>query len=695
MVNSHPHLHRRAVAQDGSSDGVANLLNGSDTFHTLRRKQNAARSTIYKTVYTTLKPTFEGAIGGYSTGSNDDDKTTTARAATTTEDAATKETTTRKAQATKETTTSEAAATTKATTKANSKTDTSLPESIVLSTTGTVNDNSLVIATNDPTTPATTATMAATTQAVTGTNAASSSTSTSLSSGSSGGSGSGAKAGIAIGILAGLLVVGMLVFFLFNRRKKQMEKQRIADDEKVQGPFGGADSNFVVTESKRPDSVHTTRTTATAPRLSLRPVTQFLPNFGERRSSKGAAIALAVTTPTHKHTPNSRPVDGSLRENSMTSQSNNEENPFGSGAQRIESQQNVQRSVGNDESINPFNAPENIVGFATSTNSPPESSNIAEVAIAEVGAGAVAGAAVAATPMKRKQSIRKDAPQALDLTRGATLPTIHAQPSPTGTEYSFTSVATGQSPGPSQSANAIAAAGGPASSTVHRVQLDFKPTLEDEMGLRAGQLVRLLHEYDDGWALCIRLDRSQQGVVPRTCLSTRPVKPRPTGGPPGARNGPPRNPNGPRGPRGGPKYPAAQRPMTPQGGPTRPRPDSPIRPMTAGARPQSPAVMPRPQSPAGVPLPQSPAGMPRGQSPGPMSPNAGRNASPAPRSMIPVSRTQSPGPTERGFSQSRPSPSGPSPMYPAPAPGSNIPVKQYQGPPRGPVGRKPVPGQAY
>lgn len=34
-------------------------------------------------------------------------------------------------------------------------------------------------------------------------------------------------------------------------------------------------------------------------------------------------------------------------------------------------------------------------------------------------------------------------------------------------------------------------------------------------------------------ALCIRLDRSQQGVAPRTCLSTRPVKPRSNGPPHG------------------------------------------------------------------------------------------------------------------------------------------------------------------
>jgi hypothetical protein len=63
----------------------------------------------------------------------------------------------------------------------------------------------------------------------------------------------------------------------------------------------------------------------------------------------------------------------------------------------------------------------------------------------------------------------------------------------------MTEVEPGQSPGPSNSAAAIAAAGGPAQSTVHRVQLDFKPTLDDEIELKAGQLVRMLHEYDDGW----------------------------------------------------------------------------------------------------------------------------------------------------------------------------------------------------
>ncbi|THY56908.1 hypothetical protein D6C97_04952 [Aureobasidium pullulans] len=80
----------------------------------------------------------------------------------------------------------------------------------------------------------------------------------------------------------------------------------------------------------------------------------------------------------------------------------------------------------------------------------------------------------------------------------------------------------------------------PPGSTVHRVQLEFKPSMDDELELKVGQIVRVLHEYDDGWALCIRMDRSQQGVAPRTCLSKLPLKPRPMGPPPGAKNGPPR-----------------------------------------------------------------------------------------------------------------------------------------------------------
>ncbi|KAK1777271.1 hypothetical protein QBC45DRAFT_417134 [Copromyces sp. CBS 386.78] len=80
-------------------------------------------------------------------------------------------------------------------------------------------------------------------------------------------------------------------------------------------------------------------------------------------------------------------------------------------------------------------------------------------------------------------------------------------------------------PGPSASTAASSAAGEPSQGSVHRAQIDFKPTLNDELALQAGELVHLLGDCGDGWALCTRLDRSQKGLVPRVFLSERPVKP--------------------------------------------------------------------------------------------------------------------------------------------------------------------------
>lgn len=120
-------------------------------------------------------------------------------------------------------------------------------------------------------------------------------------------------------------------------------------------------------------------------------------------------------------------------------------------------------------------------------------------------------------------------------------------PSPTAANFNISSPATPNAEVGMASAVPVAALAGaapgavvadPPSSTVHRVQLEFKPSMDDELELKVGQIVRVLHEYDDGWALCIRMDRSQQGVAPRTCLSKAPLKPRPMGPPPSAKNGP-------------------------------------------------------------------------------------------------------------------------------------------------------------
>jgi hypothetical protein len=39
----------------------------------------------------------------------------------------------------------------------------------------------------------------------------------------------------------------------------------------------------------------------------------------------------------------------------------------------------------------------------------------------------------------------------------------------------------------------------PASKPVHRVQMDFIPSMDDELEIHTGQLLKIKHEYDDGW----------------------------------------------------------------------------------------------------------------------------------------------------------------------------------------------------
>ena len=146
-------------------------------------------------------------------------------------------------------------------------------------------------------------------------------------------------------------------------------------------------------------------------------------------------------------------------------------------------------------------------------------------------------------------------------------------------------------------------------------------------------------------ALCIRLDRSQQGVAPRTCLSARPVKPRP---PPGAR-GP-----GPRGPPPGMMGPGNPRPSSPASGRDSPSPTNraprPVGPGSAGGQQ-------RPMSP-GATIP-TPGGKPRSNS---------------------ASETH----------DRRNSPPGPSPMNP----NTQRDRAMSQSPPQSVLARKPVPGQA-
>ncbi|KAK3669223.1 hypothetical protein LTR78_010897 [Recurvomyces mirabilis] len=271
----------------------------------------------------------------------------------------------------------------------------------------------------------------------------------------------GAKAGLAFSIILGLALFGGLIFFCLRRRKNREAHQEITNEKRVSNSSSFFGGNAMSEKRASASSTRSAPSAATAPRLSLRPVTQFLPNLGSKNTAGDHLGDSAAMFEKPK----------SMWER----RSQNAQNPF---------DDNNSMSEKRPESppTNPFEEPEG-----------EKSAHVQSDSVSELGtAAAVAVAGGAASP--------------------------------------------------------------PAQNNVHRVQLDFKPSMEDELELKSGQLVRMLHAYDDGWALCVRMDRSQQGVVPRTCLSKLPVKPRPQGPPQGS-NGHPITPLSGQG--------MAPRPLTP------------------------------------------------------------------------------------------------------------------------------------
>lgn len=352
------------------------------------------RTTIVRTRYRTLEPTFSGSIASYRTirpsktdSDDDDDKKTT--------------------------------------------TTTSVPSSTVTKETVTTAESS------------STPNVAAETQAP---------SESAISSGDGGLSG-GAKAGIAIGVVAGVLALVGLVFLLLARKRKQKEgMQSISDDEKLHGAFmpGGY----------APTPAQAAAASAAASRG---------PGALPTQQAMGAQVAPAAAGVFRNEPP--RSPTGSSWERPLTSSSQNAANPFGSHAE--------------------------LPGSRPTT--PPSNGHAAVAAAVAGGVGAAAGAA-ATRGLQRKTS-RNHGPKQLDLTLPppGPAPPSAVPPSPARTEYSVSSISSGQQAPVTAGSSAIAAAGGPPGSTVHRVQLDFEPTLDDELPLKAGQLVRLLHEYDDGW----------------------------------------------------------------------------------------------------------------------------------------------------------------------------------------------------
>lgn len=442
-MHRHENLHRRQ-GRDAFPDPKAIADAIADAFpNPFAKPDPAPQRTVVSVVYVTASATFDGPIGGYRTlragetlpgnddNDDDDDKEDKPVRTTQVKTTAPAPSPTKEAEPSKQPpkeievdSSSPPAAKPKQTTFETSATS-ALPSEISKPTAALTSSAAVIAASGTPTRSSTFSKTTAQNLQAEATESVKP-----VETGMS----SGGKAGLAIGILLIIGAILALVLFVFKRRK-QKQKEAAADDEK-------AAINFVA--AGRPASQ---RTNPTAPRLSLRPVTQFLPNLGEKRASRANALQSAAAA--------------APQQRQQTPPESSRNNPF-SDAKAIDSV--------------------NAQGASPVQLNGPSGEILVAAAATGVGAGLARGA-----------SKRGDKPK--DFTTKAGF----VPGSPNGTEFSQSSEVTGASPAPTTSGAAIAAAGGPPNTAVHRVQLDFKPSMEDELELRAGQLIRLLHEYDDGW----------------------------------------------------------------------------------------------------------------------------------------------------------------------------------------------------
>ncbi|KAJ8071650.1 hypothetical protein OCU04_001971 [Sclerotinia nivalis] len=599
-----------------------------------------ALQTIVSVVYVTAAPTFSGSIAGYSTVGLDDETTSAEVDKTTSSSTKTTAAKTTSSSSSSQSHTSSAASTLETSASSSSE----LPSSII-ATTSLGSSVALLAATDN----------APTSNSATGSSASASSTAGPAADTSSSGMSTGGKAGLVVGILLLFGAALILLLFFFRKKKQAAKRERLDDEKSAMEASSARRAEAERVEVERQASQGSAQGGA-AHRLSLRPVTQFQP-FNEKQSiSQAPAQTGSMLTP--------------IITAQSVGQDQNKNNPFGNHAEAIDTPNTNGPPV-----IEGLNAGGEIIAASAGTA---VALAITASSTAPPAQGAPTPAQVKPVGLARSASKAGNGLRQIDFTTKNN--TALSPPSPSGSEFS---TASGNTQAQSATGMAIVAAGGPPNTTVHRVQLDFVPSMDDELELKAGQLIRVLHEYDDGWALCIRLDRSKQGVVPRTCLSTRPVKPRPQqAGPQGSpamrgQQGPPRMPNKDGAPY--PSSPMSNRTMTPNG----PSPNGPPRPMPSPNGP-SPNGPPRPMPSNGQGPPRGPGmkqGPPKSLSPNGPSPNG------PPRPMPP--NGQGP-PRSPGMMQGPPrtmSPAGNRPLTPQgqrPMVPPNHPNQQRSMTPQGP-----------
>jgi hypothetical protein len=307
----------------------------------------------------------------------------------------------------------------------------------------------------------------------------------------------GGKVGLAFGIILLLLLAIAGAIALYRKRRSHEDSYQHRLDDEKNFLAGGRNPNALPThttpafpgtmaattaaetanarpvsfEARRPEtlSLSIRQSVDSVPQLSLRAVSSFdpgLPNDGHQApapvmpANATSNIAAASVAGAAGAGAMARAVANQSVSPPSSSHANDPNNPFGSHAEKLSTSppHDIALPVSPISERGSINTPRieaadfPLPESSPATPAPPKSDN-GTVAVA---AGATAGGGAAAI-MAATAAAASNRPQ------GASTP------------------------------------GTPGADTVHRVQLDFKPSMEDELGIHAGQLVRVIHEYDDGW----------------------------------------------------------------------------------------------------------------------------------------------------------------------------------------------------
>jgi hypothetical protein len=271
----------------------------------------------------------------------------------------------------------------------------------------------------------------------------------------------GAKAGLAIGIVAVVAAILSLIFFCLRQRKKAEERERM-DDEKftnVPPPAAAAAGG--------PASMRNLKRLSSAPRVDVRPTTAFfMPNRASQMQQNAA---------------NGNGIQMTSQNRGMEQ---NRANPFGNHA----------------ESIDPVNAagPSLVDGAAMAG-----AAAGAKGPVRSTSRGAqnkYNGNKAAQSPFS--DAARTDGARGGAQMAGQNMHNTGVMPQPLA---GVIEEGGPMSPGsPPLAAAGLVGAGavtsGAASDTqLYRVHLDFSPSMPDELRVKAGEIVKLLKEFDDGW----------------------------------------------------------------------------------------------------------------------------------------------------------------------------------------------------